>query len=216
VRSVNLADRRQIDSRAPAFFAQIGVVSAMLRQCLMEIAFYRLAPEDLDRLWLMYIGFEPKAAFQGLPPATPLLIRNWLEKLQQQNAKQFVMETSDRFLGHSMLCPGPRPGEAEIAIFIHQQYRGRGLGRTLLLCTLNYGCKQLGLSRVWLSVQSANPRALHLFETVGFVPVPDGEPALELTLERPLHCERCQNEQCAIYRCRLPKTVRLRRDSVSK
>jgi RimJ/RimL family protein N-acetyltransferase len=183
----------------------------------VDVALYRLEPEDLQRLWLMYIGFEPKAAFQGLPPAAPLQIREWLEKLQRIKAHQFVIEVDNRIVGHSMLCPGPRPGAAELAIFLHQKFRGLGLGRTLLLCTLNYGCKQLELARVWLSVQGCNARAQRLFDSVGFERIGGGDPASwELTMERPLHCEKCQKEECAIYRQRLPKTVRVRRDRVSK
>lgn len=174
----------------------------------MNVALYQLQPEDWHRLWLMYLSFEPKAAYQGLPPATPLLIRDWLQTLQRENASQFVLEGNDWIIGHSMLCAGPKPKEAEVAIFIHQRYRGRGLGRTLLLCTLNYGCKQLGLTRVWLSVQGANPHARHLFASVGFRPVGTEDPfALELIMERPLHCEQCRGEACAIFNETLPRII---------
>lgn len=192
------------------------MVSAMLRIPAVEVALYKLPPEDWQRVWVMYSGFEPKAQFQGLPPATPTQLQEWLSGLQQAKADQFVLAVGERVVGHSILCHGPRRGEAELAIFLHQKFRGRGLGRHLLLCTLNYGCKQLGLTRVWLSVQGANPHARHLFETAGFRPVGQDDPfALELELERPLHSEKCKGEACAIFREPPPQILDVRPDKVS-
>jgi RimJ/RimL family protein N-acetyltransferase len=189
----------------------------MLRKPAMEVALYKLPPDDWQRVWVMYLSFEPKAQFQGLPPAQPDQLREWLHELQRTAADQFVVAVGERMVGHSMLCHGPRRGEAELAIFLHQKFRGRGLGRQLLLCTLNYGCKQLGLARVWLSVQGANPHALHLFESVGFRPVGDANPlALELEMERPLHCEKCKGDACAIFSEPPPQTVKVRPDKLSR
>ena len=193
------------------------MVSAMLRGPVVDVALYKLQAEDWRRVWVMYLSFEPKSQFQGLPPTAPEQILLWLQSLQRSGAAQFALAVGERIIGHSMLCPGPLRGEAELAIFLHQKFRGRGLGRRLLLCTLNYGCKQLELSRVWLSVQGANPRAVRLFESVGFRPVGKPSPfAMELEMERPLHCEKCKNEACAIFRERLPQKVHLARDRVSR
>jgi RimJ/RimL family protein N-acetyltransferase len=181
----------------------------MLPALTMELALYKLPPDDWQRVWVMYLSFEPKAQYQGLPPAQPEQLCEWLRELQRTATDQFVLAVGERIVGHSVLCPGPRRGEAELAIFLHQKFRGRGLGRQLLLCTLNYGCKQLGLSRVWLSVQGANPHALHLFENVGFRPVGETKPlALELEMERPLHCEKCKGDVCAVFSETLPQVIR--------
>lgn len=182
----------------------------------MDVALYKLPPEDWQRLWVMYLAFEPKGQFQGLPPVTPVHLGEWLRELQRKGADQFVLAVEDRIVGHSMLCRGPGPNEAEFAIFLHQKFRGLGLGRRLLLCTLNYACKQLGLSRIWLSVQGANPRAVRLFESVGFRPIGDTDPlAWELEMERPLHCEKCKGEECAIFQQHPPQNLKLRRDRLS-
>jgi RimJ/RimL family protein N-acetyltransferase len=180
----------------------------MLRQPVVELALYKLPPDDWQRVWVMYLSFEPKGQFQGLPPSSPEQLCLWLRSLQRQDVDQFVLAVRDRIVGHSMLCRGPRDGEAELAIFLHQKFRGLGLGRQLLSCTLNYGCKQLGLSRVWLSVQGANPCALHLFESIGFRNVGKADQlTLEMEMERALHCEKCNGEQCAIFSKTLPRTI---------
>ncbi len=185
------------------------MVSVMLHGLAVEAALYKLQPEDWPRVWVMYLSFEPKAQFQGLPPATPEQLCMWLQRLGREGADQFALAIGERVIGHSMLCRGPRPGEAELTIFLHQKFRGGGLGRQLLLCTLNYGCKQLELSRVWLSVQGANPRALRLFENVGFRTVGKADQlSLEMEMERSLHCEKCQGEACVIFSETLPQIIR--------
>ena len=196
-----------------AFFAghflhETRVVSAMLSVLAVEVALYKLQPEDWQRVWVMYLGFEPKGQFQGLPPASPEQLCLWLQSLQRRGTDQFVLAVGERIVGHSMLCRGQRRDEAELAVFLHQKFRGCGLGRQLLLCTLNYGCKQLALSRVWLSVQGSNPRALRLFESVGFQSVNKPDPLVwELEMELPLHCKKCKEKACAIFSETLPRLV---------
>jgi RimJ/RimL family protein N-acetyltransferase len=174
----------------------------------MDVFLRRMQPEDLNQTWLMYLSFEPKGHFQGLPPVTPEQTREWLQTLVRKGATQFVLEVGERVIGHSVLCPGPQAGEAELAIFLHQDYRGRGLGKRLLLATLHYGCKQLELSRVWLSVQTGNTAALECFKSVGFVPVAPVSPLTwELDLQRPSHCEHCRGDQCPAFRETLPRIL---------
>jgi len=85
----------------------------------------------------------------------------------------------------------------------------RGVGRQLLLGTLNYGCKQLHLSRVWLTTLGSNPVAAHLFSSVGFRLRHGDEPAWELDMERPSGCARCKGKRCAVFNTALPLTVSL-------
>jgi len=163
---------------------------------------------DTERLFDMYRQFEPKGEFQGLPPRTTSQIRKWLGRLREQGFYQFVIVVGDRAVGHAALCPSQRKTTAELAIFLHQDYRGCGLGKKLLLGTLNFGCKQLELCRVWLFVTGSNTAALRLFEDVGFRPGPDGDPlAWEIELERPSHCAKCKDQRCALFGESFPMIV---------
>jgi RimJ/RimL family protein N-acetyltransferase len=183
----------------------------------MEATLRKFEPADFDRLVKMYGEFEPKGAFQGLPPQTLAQIRSWLRMLCETGDAQFVVETGNRIVGHSMLCVSKDKKDAEFAIFLHQSYRGLGLGKKLTLGTLNFGCKQLELERVWLSVQGSNPVALRLFEDVGFRDTTQGEPLRwELEMERPSHCARCKEDKCIVFGRGLPLVVTLpRRKSVA-
>ncbi len=185
------------------------LASAMQTKPVMRVTLREMKPDDLDRLVAMYESFEPKGEFQGLPPPTTAQIREWLNRLQQPGDRHFVGESGGRLVAHCFLCGGPRPNEAELAIFVHQSVRGRGLGRKLLLGALNFGCKQLHLSRVWLTTLGSNPVAAHLFRSVGFRLRHGDEPAWELDMERPSSCARCKGKRCAVFNTALPLTVSL-------
>jgi RimJ/RimL family protein N-acetyltransferase len=155
---------------------------------------------DSEKLGEMYCQFEPKGEFQGLPPRTASQIREWLSQLCEHGFHQFVVEVEGRIVGHGVLCPSQRKTEAELAIFVHQDYRGYGLGKKLLLGTLNFGCKKLELERVWIFVMGSNSVALRLFEGVGFRAGRGGDPlAWEMEMERTSHCTKCKGEKCIAF-----------------
>jgi RimJ/RimL family protein N-acetyltransferase len=192
------------------------VVCAVLPEKLMIATLRKLQPADRPKVRAMYATFEPKGRFQGLPPTTAELINDWLRRLERARSAEFVVDVEGGVVGHSMLCPGPKSAEAEFAIFIHQDFRGLGLGKALTRGTLNHGCKILELDRVWLSVQGANPCALHLFESVGFRPVGKHDPlSWEMEMERPSHCAECLGERCQIFGEALPRDVSFRRPKVT-
>lgn len=163
--------------------------------------------QDFGHLVAMYEEFEPKGEFQGLPPRSTSQIKKWLTQLRGLGFFQFVVEVNGRIVGHSMLCPSQRKTDAELALFVHQDYRGYGFGKRLLLGTLNFGCKNLELHHVWLFVMGSNPVALHLFESVGFRPGRDGDPlAWEIEMERPSHCAKCRGNKCTVFGDGFPVT----------
>lgn len=164
------------------------------------------ASSDQEKLVAMYLEFEPKGRCQGLPPHSESLIRGWLDRLHETGAIFFVIETGKRIIGHAMLYPSLK-NTAEFVIFVHQDFHGLGLGKKLLLGVLNYACKRLHLSKVWLSVQGANFQAISLFKKAGFQS--DGCDELlrwELEMERPLNCAPCLETDCAIFGESLPFT----------
>jgi putative acetyltransferase len=55
------------------------------------------------------------------------------------------------------------------AIIVQQEYRGRGIGKTLLDSLLKLGREKFHLSMVHLEVYEGNP-AIHLYERMGFKP----------------------------------------------
>lgn len=184
----------------------------MLKEAGVKKALIRIASSrDLTGLLAMYRTFEPKEEFQGLPPAQPERVRAWLREHFTERDYHLVVEVNGVIVGHAMLCVGPEPAEAELAIFVHQDYRAIGIGKQLLLATLHYGCKQLELDLVWLSVEGSNPRALHVFASAGFRALHDEIDPFdwELEMSRPSHCEACQGRRCALFGHAPPLEVRV-------
>jgi RimJ/RimL family protein N-acetyltransferase len=169
-------------------------------------------PGDLDKLVAMYAGFEPKGECQGLPPSTGAQTTEWLRRVEDIGSAQFIVEVGRSFVGHAMLCPGPQKKEAELAVFLIEDFRELGLGKALALGTLHHGCQQMQLERVWLSVRGSNPRALRLFEDIGFQPVKEWDPfTWEVEMERTSHCAHCKKEGCLLFDARLPRSMEVPR-----
>lgn len=174
----------------------------------MKASLRQIRRGDLDRLLGMYAQFQPKGECQGLPPATEEQTAAWLRGVEEIGSAQFVVEIGRDMIGHSMLCPGPHKNEAELGVFICQDFQGLGFGKALTLGTLHHGCKQLQLDRVWLSVRGSNPRALRLFESIGFRPVKEWDPfTWEVEMERTSHCPQCKCDSCLVFDSTLPRTM---------
>ena len=166
-----------------------------------------LKPTDFERLLRLYAKFEPKGAFMGLPPVSLHDTETWLHGLCN-DCEQFVIELGDRIVGHSFLRVAPDKPEAEMGIFIHQDFRGLGLGRTLLLGMLNYGCKQLHLSRVWVKIDNSNSFGREVLERFGFYARDFNDVLkMELEMERPSNCAKCKGDRCKVYGKPLPQTL---------
>jgi RimJ/RimL family protein N-acetyltransferase len=57
----------------------------------------------------------------------------------------------------------------EIGINLGTAYQGKGYGREALNWMLDWGFKHAGLHTISITAASYNPRALHLYESIGFV-----------------------------------------------
>lgn len=137
-------------------------------------------PQDRVALGAMYDDFEPKRVAQGLPPDDPERRAQWIDSILEDGV-HVVVEIDGKVVGHGMLLPfGDR--EAELANFLHQATRDRGIGTTLNGVLLELAREQ-GLRRVWLSVEPFNRRAIRSYEKVGFARKPMSPWAPEVEME---------------------------------
>jgi ribosomal protein S18 acetylase RimI-like enzyme len=113
----------------------------------------------------MYRDFEPKRVAQGLPPADPGQRTRWLDSVLG-SGYHLVVEIDGRVRGHGMLLPFGEDA-AELANFLHQSVRDRGIGTALNRALLDVG-RLHGVARVWLSVEPSNRPAVRSYEKVGF------------------------------------------------
>lgn len=125
----------------------------------------RYRGDDRAGMEAMYAGFEPKRVAQGLPPASDEQRTRWLDSLLA-SGHHLVVEVDGRVAGHGMLLPFNEES-AELANFLHQSVRDRGIGTALNRALLQVG-HDAGMNRVWLSVEPSNRPAIRSYEKVGF------------------------------------------------
>lgn len=143
----------------------------------------RLRPDE-DRLALeaMYLSFEPKRGAQGLPPHEGGLAR-WLNHILA-TGWHMVVDIDRQLLGHVMILPVDQE-RAELANFLHQTIRSRGIGTTLNLIALQVA-QEAGFQRVWLCVEPFNRAAVRSYEKAGFRRMPGTLFASEIEMEAEL------------------------------
>ena len=123
------------------------------------------AGEDFAALLEMYASFEPKRIAQGLPPPDVPRITGWLEQIQKKSCQLLALDGT-RIVAHTILCPIRFP-EIEFTIFVHQDYREETLGTAMSELTLEWSLA-MGFSKVLLTTEFSNYRAIGLFRKLGF------------------------------------------------
>ncbi|MEJ2677840.1 MAG: GNAT family N-acetyltransferase [Gemmatimonadota bacterium] len=139
----------------------------------------RQTPEDVAGLESMYDAFEPKRIAQGLPPQDAVARRAWLAAILDQGIHAIVI-VDDSLLGHGMLLP--YNGTVELANFLHQSIRNRGIGTALNRALVDLA-RAAGYDRLWLSVEPSNRAAIRSYQKVGFTRLPATIWAPEIEME---------------------------------
>jgi GNAT superfamily N-acetyltransferase len=129
--------------------------------------------EDRAALLGMYETFEPHGGPYGLPPRNAP--EQWLKRLAEYPS--FVATVDGHLAGHGVLCPDQ--DSAEIVVFVHQDYRNRGLGK-VIVGQLIEEARRRGLKRIWGMMDPENVPLLRLAMANGFV---RGADPLQLVLD---------------------------------
>jgi GNAT superfamily N-acetyltransferase len=133
------------------------------RGLVLTVRAYRL--EDFGALVEMYKGFEPKRVAQGLPPPDVPRIAHWLDRLQEKS-RALLAWHEGRIVAHVILCP-ISDASVEYTIFVHQDFRGQGVGTQLTCLALSFA-GVMGFAEVFLTTELSNIPALRLYRKLGF------------------------------------------------
>jgi RimJ/RimL family protein N-acetyltransferase len=139
----------------------------------------RLRTGDRPALHAMYLSFEPKRGAQGLPPNDDR-IDAWLDRVLATGTHLGVIVDRE-LLGHVMLLPIDSD-RAELANFLHQSIRNRGIGTWINRIALDVARAE-GLRSVWLCVEPFNRAAVRSYEKAGFRRLPGSLWAPEIEME---------------------------------
>ena len=131
-----------------------------------------LADEPMLRAWIN----EPEnwRTLCKRPPLNSSRETEWIESQGKDPANYafgVVVADEDRLIGTTGLHgihPVNRTAAFGIAIG-DMEYQNRGYGTEAAALTVRFGFEELNLNKICLSVFSHNPRAIHVYEKVGFV-----------------------------------------------
>jgi RimJ/RimL family protein N-acetyltransferase len=130
----------------------------------------------------MYKNFEPKRVAQGLPPPDVPRIAHWLDHLQD-NSHALLAFDGKKIVAHAVLCPIGK-NQVEFTVFVLQDYREDGLGTLLSKLTLGWAFN-MGLTKVFLTTELSNYRAVGLFRKLGFCTTSSYGDEYEMKLDLP-------------------------------
>lgn len=100
----------------------------------------------------------------------PDAIRSWLlETTEVPNEHYFFVEEdeSELFIGVAQLSIEKNQVEAEIAISVVPQARGKGVASNLILSAISFG-RSLGLKKITFKCELANFACKRLYKSIGF------------------------------------------------
>ncbi len=120
-------------------------------------------PGDLPLIEQMYASFAPLEAALGLPPHDLERRKTWLAGLQA--GINVLAMAQNRVAGHLALMAGEH--SAEMACFVHQDFRRNGIGTSLVNHAVDV-CRQKGLRSLWVLISSENNPALRGLLKYGF------------------------------------------------
>ena len=154
-----------------------------------EIRIGAIGRQQRDLLVEMYDRFEPLGMALGLPPRREEARREWTEEALGHKMNLAAFSPAGAVAGHCFLVAG-EAGSAEMAIFVHQDFRRRGIATALVRAALEWACAE-GLRRVWTLTGSDNRAALRLQEKCGFRLTNYGFYGVELEIDLPVACSVC-------------------------
>lgn len=136
----------------------------LLSNPAVEIA--SIGPAQRDLLIEMYDRFSPLGEAFGLPPYKAEVRHAWIAKALNERVNVAAFSPDGEIIGHCFLA-GFEQDRAELAIFVHQDFRRRGLATSLIKAALDRG-RASGLRRVWTTTPSDHRAAVRLQLKCGF------------------------------------------------
>lgn len=139
----------------------------------MDFQIRLAAVEDVPTITEIYNqAIALKSATADISPVSEDSRRTWLAEHSADKYPVFVAEDQDTVMGYSSLSPY-RPGRmalrytAEISYYIHEDYRGLGVGSHLIEHAIEQ-CSRLGIRTLFAILLDINSDSAHILEKFGF------------------------------------------------
>ena len=149
---------------------------------------------DHRRLIEMYLAFQPRNCFQGLPPIKDSVCVNWVQEMLRTGINVIAVSDSAAekgtvpicrhgpegashkwglspfppacIVGHTALFP-INQHKCELLVVVCPGFQNVGIGTELVRACIDLA-DELGFQRIWLPVDATNVRARHVYRKCGF------------------------------------------------
>ena len=114
----------------------------------------------------MYLAYQPKDSFEGLPPMKDAACLKWVQGMIHDAVNLIALSSAGNIVGHAAIFPIDQQ-RCELLMVVSPQFQNIGIGTELARSSLDFA-RELGFVQAWLSVESRNARARHVFKKCGF------------------------------------------------
>ncbi|NLX98918.1 MAG: GNAT family N-acetyltransferase [Rhodopirellula sp.] len=143
------------------------------------VRLHLLDPHEGGQLAAMYLAYQPRNSFQGLPPIRDEVCIRWVDEMLASGVHIVARSTGPEIVGHCALFP-INEQKCEILVVVDPGHQNLGIGTELTRSVIHLGC-ELGFEKIWLPVMATNLRARHVYKKCGFEYVPT-KPSKELDM----------------------------------
>lgn len=152
----------------------------------LPIELHRLQNDAEQRLIDMYLAFQPRNSFQGLPPIKDDVCIRWVRDMLVDGIHVVAVSLDNRhaglakddagetptlgegrpIIGHAAIFP-VNDKKCEMLVVVCPGFQNLGIGTELVQSCIKLA-DELGYERIWLPVDATNVRARHVYCKCGF------------------------------------------------
>ncbi len=125
-----------------------------------------LSDKRHDQLAQMYLGYEPRGSFSGLPPISDKTCVEWVHNMIRTGINLIAISFEEGIVGHTALFPMDAK-RCEMFVVVAHCHQNVGIGTQLTRCVIQLAF-ELEFERIWLSVEHTNQIARHVYQKCGF------------------------------------------------
>ncbi len=127
----------------------------------------------------MYLAYEPRNSFQGLPPIDDKACVAWAQHMIGNGINLVALSYMEGVVGHTALFPIDDKS-SEVLVVVAPEFQNTGIGTQLTRFVVQLAY-EVGFEKLWLGVEARNARARHVYRKCGFEYIP-GEDSRELEM----------------------------------
>jgi len=119
-----------------------------------------------QRLIEMYLAYQPRNSFQGLPPIKDEACVKWVQHMIRNGINLVALSFGEGVVGHAALFPVD-DRVCEYLVVVSPPLQNTGIGTELTRCAVQLAC-EIGFETIRLSVEATNVKARRVYKKCGF------------------------------------------------